>query len=76
MLDTNVGQMNLYSMHHDKCKFVMKFIDLVNLFNLFPLEVVQKCQNCQLCVLRENYKVSGYCVKHKHETQVNKNVFQ
>ena len=41
MLDTDISQINLYSTLHDKCKFVIKFIDLVNLFNLFPLEVVQ-----------------------------------
>ena len=46
MPDTDVGQIKLYSVHHDKCKSAFKFIHLVYLFNLFPLEVEQKCQHC------------------------------
>ena len=34
MLDTDGGQINLYSMHYDKCKSAFKFIHLENLFNL------------------------------------------
>ena len=32
MLDTDVGQINLYSIHHDKCESAFKFIHLVNLY--------------------------------------------
>ena len=53
MPDTDVGQINFYSMHHDKCKSAYN-IYLVNLFNLFPLKIVQKCQNYQPYVLWEN----------------------
>ena len=36
MLDTDVGQINLNSLHHDKCESAFKFIHQVNLFNLIP----------------------------------------
>ena len=67
MPDTDVFQINLYSMHLDKCKSAFKCIHLVNLFNLFLLDVVQKCQYCQLCVLREN---SNICYQGGHEERI------
>ena len=52
MTDGEIHHINEKSMHHEKCRFALKFIRLL----LFPiyLEFVQKCQCRQFCVFRKN----------------------
>ena len=50
-LDIVITRINFISKKHDKCKYALKFIELVTTLSIIPLEVVQRCQ---LCVLREN----------------------
>ena len=52
-MEGEIIHVNYNSKHHEKCKFVLKLMQLLTVFNLFSLEIVQKCQHCQFCVLRE-----------------------
>ena len=41
-LDVVISQINFISKDHDKCKFVLTFIQLVMIPIIFPLKAVQK----------------------------------
>ena len=61
-VDKVISHIYLDSKYYDKCKFTLKFIQLVTNPNLFPLEVVQKCKHVNI-VLRKTRLMFYQCTK-------------
>ena len=70
-VDVEISFFNFNSTHHDKCKFVLKFIRFLIISNFFPLEVGQISQMQKvtmgifaICMILNNLPV--FCTVTSH----------